>query len=145
MKRNNKNSGFSLTEIMITALVIGICMSPIFYIFSRSNQGTMQTRDDVTAYTLAKEIVDYHLSLDFDDSGMAPVVAKKVNFETLHPTSGNDIVLTTDPRFDRFITIIDVSVSNIPLNYKVLVVEITWKSSGKARQFKMTSLKFKGS
>ena len=145
MHASSHPSGFSLTEVMITVLVIGICISPIFFIFSRSNQGTMHTRDDVIAYTFAKEILDFHISLDFDDPALAPVTNKKVNFETLKPVSGGDILLTTDPRFDRFVSVKAITVANIPLAYKVIIVEVKWKSSGKDRQFRMTSLKFKGS
>ncbi|MBF0545870.1 MAG: hypothetical protein HQM08_15610 [Candidatus Riflebacteria bacterium] len=142
--RFSEKKALSFVEIMIAVLLLGLMIVPISNFFNRGTTGTIQTRDEVLAYHYADELLAWLQSKNYDDLELAPATSKSVPTITL--TSGGLSIqdsIETD-RFTRSVTIKEITIgSNWPYIYKVLGVEVAWKSGNVARKIHMSSMVYK--
>ncbi|MBU1106047.1 MAG: prepilin-type N-terminal cleavage/methylation domain-containing protein [Candidatus Riflebacteria bacterium] len=133
---------FSLIEVMIAIVILSIVSVTIFSMFSQARTGTMQTRDEIIAFSHASTILNYARGLPFDDAFLTPVKGKKIT-ELLTPdTSLTQTLFEIAPIFDCALTITDhePDASLSLYAYKVLKVDVEWRSGGVKRKISSTAL-----
>ena len=136
-----QRQAFSLVEVMIAVLIIGATMTPLFYMFTRSSSGTVQSRDEVIAYSYAGEILEICQVRGFDDPLLTPGNDKPVTGLALRTAAGATVPMTADPRFTRRLHVKAPAIGGTwPFEYKVLIVEISWKSGEQTRTVQMTGM-----
>ncbi|MBF0499440.1 MAG: hypothetical protein HQM09_04875 [Candidatus Riflebacteria bacterium] len=64
MKRTD--CGVSMVEIMVSILIFGFCLLPVFELISRSNQTVHVTQDEIKAFSLSAELIDQISCMPFD-------------------------------------------------------------------------------
>lgn len=124
-------AGFSLTEVMISVLVVAACIAPLFFLYSQGTTGTIRSRDEVLAFSMAMDLLDYARSKSYTDPFLAP--CSKQDMEVIAiPVGANSITLgVTDPaKFKRTITIEEKLVAQSPFAYKIIVAEVEWNAGG---------------
>ncbi|MBI3038136.1 hypothetical protein HYY75_03650 [bacterium] len=129
LKNKIRWQGFSFNEVVITILLIGAAIVPVFHIFSRSAEGTIQTQDEVLAQNYAEELLDFALTLPNNSplliptQGLVPVDPSKL----LLKTTGGDLSLVTNPKFVRLLSVREPdNLMKWPYKYKLLAAEIQW-------------------
>lgn len=136
----SRRRGLSYIEVIIAVFVLAVGLLPAFSVFSRGNQGTMMTRDEILAQTYCSELIDYAQALGFDD--LSPEAFDHREMDTI---PGGSLI---DGRFHRFLTVVDKVLApgnaDWPVGYRILQVEVTWTSSGVEQKFALTGLVFKG-
>ncbi|MBF0409816.1 MAG: prepilin-type N-terminal cleavage/methylation domain-containing protein [Candidatus Riflebacteria bacterium] len=65
--RMNKKRGMTLIEIVVSVLVLGLCLVPVFDLLRKSGTVTKAGQDEVIASNLAAEIVDQISCMPFKD------------------------------------------------------------------------------
>lgn len=141
------NRAFSFTEIMISVLVVGVCLAPLFLLFSQGTAGTVRSRDEVLAFAMAMDLLDYARTLPYNDAFLAPgtnrrpepAVAVAAGATTVSLDSGDGT------KFKRMISIEEKSVPSSPFIYKIVVAEVEWDAlagSGNTRALTMSTLVF---
>ncbi len=135
-------AAFTIVEVMIAVLIIGASMTPIFFMFSRGSTGTIQSRDEVLAYSYAQEMLEFAQARGFDDPQVAVGENRTITSLELRALAGGVVPLPADPRFTRVLHVRVPPLSGTwPYQYKVLVAEVHWKPSGeKTRSVRMTGL-----
>lgn len=137
---------FSLTEVLIAVVIIACGIVPIFFVFSRGNAGTVQTKDEILAQNYALDLLAYAQALKFDNAflsqGRHP--AKSVS---LTPSNIPAVSLKMEDGFDRNLEVVDWQPDasmEWGYQYKVLTSEVTWTSKGVSRKIQMPSIIYKG-
>ncbi len=135
----NPGAGFSLIEVALGILLLGIVFLPLFMLFRQGAAGTIQTRDEVAAYGLAADVLHVARGLPFDDPLLAP---GQRDVPVLAPLGGS----APDPRFGRSLTVTEGQATGdrVPYRYKVLVARVAWESGGVTRAIRLTGLVFRG-
>ncbi|NLI76085.1 MAG: hypothetical protein GX442_06540 [Candidatus Riflebacteria bacterium] len=132
--------GLSLLEVIIGVAVLSCGLLPVFYLFSRGNMGTMMTRDEILAHAWAAELVDFAQAQGFDRLDPAANQRREVPV-----VAGGTPV---DPRFRRFLTVtgqvLPPGNADWPIDYRIILAEVTWTTGGVAQQFALTGLVFAG-
>lgn len=131
---------FSLSEVMIAVVVIAVGIIPVFFLFSRGNAGTVQTKDEILAYQFASELLAYAQTKTYDDPLLA-VGRKKQGDISLTPLNGAPLVLNMDTDFDRYLSVVEIKPDvslDWPFAYKVLTSEVSWKSGGVSRKIQLS-------
>ncbi len=133
-----RTRGFSFVEVVIAITIMAIGILPIMWFFSRSNVGTIKTRDEIYAQQYAAELFDYVIASGFNsfpptgDSGMEmPVIT--IEGETT----------TIEDRFRRRLIVADLAPthnSEWPLQYRTIAVEISWTADQQPRILKLTGI-----
>lgn len=130
--------GFSFIEltVAITILVIGIL--PIMWFFSRSNLGTIKTRDEVYAQQYAAELYDYVIASGFN--AYAPTGEEGINVPSI-TLEGETI--TIEERFQRKLIVENLAPSHStvwPLSYRTVCVEVFWAADQQQRSLRLTGI-----
>ncbi|RCK79668.1 MAG: hypothetical protein OZSIB_4140 [Candidatus Ozemobacter sibiricus] len=136
-------AAFTIVEVMIAVLIIGASMTPIFFMFSRSSTGTVQSRDEVLAYAYAQEMLEFAQARGFDDPQVAVGENRTITPLELRALGGGAIALPVDPRFTRVlhVRVPPLSAAAWPYQYKVLVAEVSWKPNDEqTRSVRLTGL-----
>lgn len=139
VKRTDK--GFSLVEIMITLVIIGISLMPIYNMFSFGHKRTKTTLSEAMALNYGSDLLDYILAMPYSK---IPEIPNKVPVD---PAVFDTASLpTVNPPFKRIIQIlkkqsqIQVNTQNIKtFEYKVIFVSVKWEENGKVRELGMAS------
>lgn len=133
-------AAFSLTEIMVAIFVMMVGILPIFWFFSRSNVGTMRSRDEIYAANLAAELLDLKMAAGF--AGTEETDGVEVGEIEI---GGHR--LEVDSRFRRVLTVRQVTPehnSEWPCTYRVIGVEVSWMAETQPRNVKMTGIVYAG-
>ena len=135
--------GFSLSEVMVAVLVLGVVITPLFFLFSHGTAGALQTRDEILAYNYACGLLDFALAQPFDAPLLKePGGAVDPDLLDLVSTSGPTTTMCADKRFQQFLRIsIPPVPSGWPIGYKILVSEVQWVSAGITRKIQISGLK----
>ncbi|HOV79813.1 MAG TPA: type II secretion system protein [Bacillota bacterium] len=100
-----KNKGFTLLELMIAVLLLGIVLTPLLEIFSRSSRISADSWFETTALNLAQSKLEEVKDLPFDD-----VVCQSGVFPE-NPEYAYELTVTPDPEYSFLIKIATVKVS----------------------------------
>ncbi len=152
MTRQKTNNGFSITEVMVACLALGIMLVPVFMMFSKSSAGTTRNKNDILAQQDAANILAYAYALNYDHDflkeGTKVVKEKKVK-----SSDGTDIDLSvTESFFHRTVNIKEYKVSQTSRAYKLISVSVEWdqssnkdkeKEKSKKKEIKLTGLIYK--
>lgn len=133
---------FSIIEVMIAIVILSIVCVTIFSMFSQARTGTLQTRDEIIAFGYASTILNYAKGLPFEDAFLSPVKEKKIT-ELLAPeTSLNQKLFEIAPMFDCALTVTshEPDPSSCLYVYKVMRVDVEWKTGGVSRKISSTAL-----
>ncbi|MBF0408583.1 MAG: hypothetical protein HQM10_14635 [Candidatus Riflebacteria bacterium] len=139
-------SALSFVEIMTAVLVLGMVIVPLSQLFNRGATGTVQTRDEVLAYHYAEELLSWLQSKKYSDPDIAVTSAPKPFSEIIINTSGSTSEKNSidTSKFTRTVIIREISPSpSWPYTYKILNVQISWKSGKVDRKIDMASLVYK--
>jgi prepilin-type N-terminal cleavage/methylation domain-containing protein len=138
MRNCSQNRGFSFIELIIAIVIMAIGLIPLMWFFSRSNIGTIRTRDEIYAQQYAAELFDYVTATGFDahsptDEAGIEVPAITIESETT----------TVEPRFSRRLFIDDLAPahnSEWPLQYRTVMVEVSWVADQQNRSLRLTGI-----
>jgi Tfp pilus assembly protein PilV len=146
---NNKitNKGFSITEVMIACLALGIMLLPVFMMFSRGTAGTAKNKNDILAQQHAANLLAYAAALSYDDSFLG-AGEKKVKEKIVTSSDGTSIDLSmSEDFFDRTMSIKEYKVDEISRAYKLVTVAVEWTQPGEKanakKEVKLTGLIYK--
>lgn len=139
MKRNaRRREGFSFTELMVAVFVLSAGLLPILWFFSRTNVGTMKTRDDALAWQYASELVDYATARGYEG------VEETGDDGTPFPSIDIDGVQTSidSVRFTRKLIVRPMETGNSewPCRYRSVTAVVTWMAETRPRSLKLTGL-----
>ncbi|MBI3040002.1 type II secretion system protein [bacterium] len=139
--------GFTISEVIIAILIVGVAIVPIFLIFSRGTSGTLQTKDEILAWNLAEELIDFALIQNYDNPFLKPTTAPSLvaSHQMVLNTSRDSVTLSGDPKFERFFNVRETIIpAGWTKKYKLLMAEIRWKNStGVMRKVQLSALKCK--
>lgn len=136
---------FTLTEVLMATIVLGLAMLPLFMVFSKGSAGTVQTRDEVMGTGYVTELLALAQCLAYDDAFLTPQVKAPCQQLPLPVVGGEALNKPIDARFKRFFTVKEISAgADVPYTYKVLISEVNWVSSNVTRSLQMTGLVYKG-
>ncbi len=134
-RMNNKRAAVSLVESIAAIFFLILIVGPLASLFSHSIAGTVLNRDEMLANDYASDLIAVARSLPYDDLP----VAERLHMNFLVVDNYNEKAL--EPGFNRFLTVHEFTgVSIAKYNYKTLVVEVEWSSSGVQRSIKMPGL-----
>lgn len=142
-----KNKGFSITEVMIACLALGIMLLPVFTIFSRGTAGTTKNKNDILAQQHAANLLAYASALSYDDDFLKPG-EQKVKEKVVNSSDGTEIDLSiTEEFFDRTMNIQEYKIDAISRAYKLVTVVVDWQQTGtkeaNKKEVKLTGLIYK--
>lgn len=138
MRYSRRNRGFSFVEVVIAITIMAIGLIPIMWFFSRSNVGTIKTRDEIYAQQYAAELFDYVIASGFNaypPTGDAGIDLPSITLE------GETI--TVDERFTRRLFVADLAPahnSEWPLQYRTIAVEVSWTADQQQRHLQLTGI-----
>ena len=136
---------FTLTEVLMATIVLGLAMLPLFMVFSKGSAGTVQTRDEVMGTGYVTELLALAQCLSYDDSFLDPKTKSPCQSLPLPSVGGEALGKAIDPRFKRYFTVKELTAgADVPYTYKVLIAEVDWLSNGISRNLQMTGMVYKG-
>ncbi|PKL47758.1 MAG: hypothetical protein CVV42_12105 [Candidatus Riflebacteria bacterium HGW-Riflebacteria-2] len=130
--------GFSFIELVVAITILAIGLLPIMWFFSRSNMGTIKTRDEIYAQQYAAELFDYVTAGGFaahSPTGEAGIEVPSITIE--------DETTAIEERFSRRLFVADLSPSHNsewPLLYRSVSVEVRWIADQQQRHLKLTGI-----
>lgn len=130
--------GFSFVELMVAILILAMGLLPIFWFFSRSNMGTIKTRDEILAQQYAAELIDYAKARGF--------AANEVTGEEGSEIREIEIAgqkTTVEERFVRRLYVKDLRPdhhSEWPCRYRTVTAEVIWQAETQQRSLCLTGL-----
>ncbi len=130
--------GFSFVELMVAILILAMGLLPIFWFFSRSNMGTIKTRDEILAQQYAAELIDYARARGY--------AANEVTGEEGSEIREIEIAgqkTTVEERFVRRLYVKDLRPdhhSEWPCRYRTVTAEIRWQAETQQRSLRLTGL-----
>ena len=134
-----KNRGFSLVEIAIVCIILGLCMVPLFTIMSKGSSGTIRNRNEILAQQYASNLIAHCHLMAFDDDFLKEKTNEIVNSDQLTLTL-NGVETKNEIKEEGFskiatrtVTIKDFSPSGWPYKYKVITVKIDWLQPGEPK------------
>lgn len=139
MKTSRRNRrGFSFAELMVAVLVLAIGLVPVFWFFSRTNVGTMKTRDEAMAWHYAAELID---------------VAMAKGYEGIEETGEDGVEVPeivigkaktgVESRFVRRLIVRPLRPdhnSEWPCLYRTVTAEVSWVVEKQPRSMRLTGL-----
>ncbi|MDD2624460.1 MAG: hypothetical protein PHQ02_06525 [Candidatus Riflebacteria bacterium] len=142
--KSNPSQGFSLTEIMVACLALGIMLIPVFMMFSQGTAGTTKNRNDILAQQHASNLLAYATSLNYDDAflkaGLQEVKEKKVN-----SSDGTEIDLSiSEEIFKRTMEIKEYTFPDFTNAYKLITVSVKWSQAGEKANDTKKEIKISG-
>lgn len=131
----NSKKAISLIETLMAIVFLLAIIGPIAGLFSQSVFGTILNRDEMLANDYAADLMSIARALPYDE---LPVVERMhLNYMVVDNYSEKEL----EPGFNRYITISEfTSVDSSQFDYKVITVEVEWKSSGVKRSISMPGL-----
>jgi hypothetical protein len=145
MKRQIRRTtaGLSFAEVMVAVLILGVGLLPALWVFSRSNAGTMMTRDEIIAHSYASSLIDYSHAVGFADLPATPPEGSLLTAISLGSRE-----LAVDTRFECRLTVTPVVPEEPdavwPLAYKTVTADIRWKTGEVAQSHVLTTQVFQG-
>jgi hypothetical protein len=144
---SRKKQGISFVDILISIVLLGATIGPIFLFLSRSSAGTIQTQEEVLAYNSAEELLDFAIAQPPNSSWLVPsaqpmpVESGKLKLTT----SSGEIEYSVPPKFEAFLNVSEpASPPGWPYRYLLLLAKVQWKTaSGKERIVQMSAYKLR--
>ncbi|OGK07938.1 MAG: hypothetical protein A2W80_03275 [Candidatus Riflebacteria bacterium GWC2_50_8] len=138
MMRKTCRHGFSFVELVVAITIMAIGIMPIMWFFSRSNMGTIKTRDEVYAQQYAAELYDFVIASGFNAYSPTGEAGVEVPALTLA-----DETISIEERFSRRLIVEDLAPAHNPdwpLLYRTVVVEVNWIADQQQRSLKLTGI-----
>ena len=136
--RRYSQEGFSFVEVVVAITILTIGILPITWFFSRTNAGTIKTRDEIYAQQYAAELYDYVAAQGFAATLPTGDTGSEVPSITI-----NEETISIEPRFNRRLTIADLAPAHNtewPLVYRTVAIEISWVADQQQRSLKLTGI-----
>ncbi len=133
-----KKPGFSFVEVIIAITIMAIGLIPIMWFFSRSNVGTIKTRDEIYAQQYAAELYDYVIASGF--SACTPTGESGIEVPTI---TIEDETIAVEERFTRRLIVAELAPahnSEWPLQYRTVAVEVSWTADQQVRNLRLTGI-----
>ncbi|HOI91920.1 MAG TPA: hypothetical protein PLK28_15570 [Candidatus Rifleibacterium sp.] len=134
----NRRKAFSFAELIIAIMVLSAGILPIFWFFSRTNIGTIKTRDEILAWQYASELLDVAVARGYAAN---PATGEKgIEIDSI---SCGDLTTSVDKRFSRRLFVKDLAPghnSEWPCRYKTISVEVSWIVDTQPRSMRLTGL-----
>lgn len=122
--------GFSLTEIMVSCLVLGIMMVPVFMMFSKSTTGTTRNRNEILAQQHASNLLAYATSLNYGEAFLNQG-SYEIKDKIVTSSDGTEIDLSMEESiYKRNLEIKDYTYPNTSYAYKLVIVSVKWTQTG---------------
>lgn len=139
MKKSElRNQGFSFTELVVAIFVLAAGIMPVMWFFSRSNMGTIKTRDEIMAQQYAAELLDYAMARGYDDLEITPGEGSEISAIEI---AGEK--MSVDSRFTRRLLVKELRPdhnSEWPCAYKTVSAEVSWLIETRPRHLRLTGL-----
>lgn len=136
--KSQGHQGFSSVELMVAIMILAIGLLPIFWFFSRSNMGTIKTRDEILAQQYAAELIDYAMARGFAANAVTGDAGSEI--KEIEITGEKT---TVEDRFVRKLYVKDLRPdhhSEWPCRYRTLTAEISWQAETQQRSLRLTGL-----
>jgi len=133
-----RRKAFSFTELIIAIMVLSAGILPIFWFFSRTNIGTIKTRDEIMAWQYASELLDIAVARGY--AANPATDEKGIEVGTI---SCGGLATSIDKRFSRRLFVKDLAPghnSEWPCRYKTISVEVSWVIDTQPRSMRLTGL-----
>ena len=130
--------GFSFAEVIVAIMILSIGLLPIFWFFSRTNMGTIKTRDEIMAWQYAAELIDYAKARGYAGNDLTDDQGVEIRTITV-----GDVVSEIEDRFSRRLIVKALSPdhnSEWPCLYRTLTAEISWMAETRLRSLRLTGL-----
>ncbi|MCK5686366.1 type II secretion system protein [bacterium] len=139
---------FTLVEIMIGFLIVGVAIIPIFALFTQSTKGTDKNKKKAAGMKLAEEKLNYYMNLKFDF-----IKSSYINKHTVTKEGtkfGISLEWQTIPSIPfKYKTVRVIAGSTIEFNkiyncknsLKKLLINIEWKEGGVNKIFTLETHK----
>ncbi len=132
-------SGFSLVEISIVCIILGLCLVPVFTIMSKGSSGTIRNRNEILAQQYAANLLAHCNIMAFDDDFLKPRKDSIVKGDELILTL-NGVETKNEIKEEGFnkiatrtITIENFNPTDWPYKYKVITVKVEWLQPGEPK------------
>ena len=138
MQTTGKKRGFSFIELVVAITIMAIGLMPIMWFFSRSNVGTVKTRDEIVAQQYAAELYDFVIASGF--AAFSPTGAAGIEMPAI---TVDGETLSIDERFNRRLIVEDLAPTHNtewPLLYRTLAVEVSWLAEQQQRTVRLTGI-----
>ncbi|MBU1105502.1 MAG: prepilin-type N-terminal cleavage/methylation domain-containing protein [Candidatus Riflebacteria bacterium] len=138
MHKISRIRGFSFIELVTAITVLSIGLLPIMWFFSRSNAGTVKTRDEIVAQQYAAELYDFVIASGYD--AFAPTDEAGIEIPSI---TIDGETLSIDDHFKRRLIIEDLAPTHNtewPLLYRTLAVEVNWLAEQQQRTLRLTGI-----
>lgn len=121
-----------MVETLVAIVFLIAIIGPVAGLFSQSVSGTILNRDEMLANDYASDLMAVARSLPYDD---LPVVERlNLNYMVVDRYSEKEL----EKGFNRFMSVTEFTgVAGSSYDYKVIIVEVEWTSSGISRSIKM--------
>lgn len=141
---SNPSRGFSLTEIMVACLALGIMLIPVFMMFSQGSAGTTKNRNDILAQQHASNLLAYATSLNYDDTFLK-TGSQEVNEKKVNSSDGTEIDLSiSEDIFKRSMEIKEYTFPGFTYAYKLITVSVKWSQTGDKKSENNREIKISG-
>ena len=130
--------GFSFVELVVAITIMAIGIVPIMWFFSRSNIGTIKTRDEIYAQHYAAELYDFVIAGGFN--AHPPTGDTGIEFPSI---TIDGETLSIEERFSRRLIIENMPQSHNtewPLLYRTVAVEVNWTADQQQRSLRLTGI-----
>jgi prepilin-type N-terminal cleavage/methylation domain-containing protein len=138
MTDHRQTRGFSFIELIMAVIIMAIGLIPIMWFFSRSNVGTIKTRDEIYARQYACELFDYVVARGFDANFPTGDTGTEVPSITIEGETTE-----IEDRFSRRLFVADLAPSHNsewPLQYRSIMVEVSWSADQQDRNLRLTGI-----
>ena len=136
--RRRSRRGFSFAEVMVAVLVLAVGLVPLFWFFSRTNVGTMKTRDEALAWHYAAELLDVTMAKGYDGIGETP----EAGVEVPEIVIGEEKT-SVESRFVRRLIVRPLRPdhnSEWPCLYRAVTAEVSWFVEKQPRSMRLTGV-----
>ena len=123
----NKNKAFSFIEIIVSLLVLGILIVPVYTIFSEGTTVTIRSRNEILALQQASNILSYAYSMPYDFLYPQPetqFISQDIDIDGQMVSLG-----VNENIFGTYVTIQESEIDEWGVNYKVVTVRVEWQEA----------------
>lgn len=137
--------GLGMPEIAVALLIVGLAMVPIYSMISHGASRTIQTSQEAQAFNYATNLLEAaKAATDFDhDPLLQPCTSREVT-NLLGSQSQHLEPSPMNPKFRRFLTVVENQTEGYPYRYKSLVAEVRWEGSEGVKSMKFSGLVYSG-